>query len=261
MGEIKQTNFRVNEDTADAFRKFCAEHGISQAQGFDHLLEMAKLEQEKAAIPERKTEIEDFECNINKLLAAYRHSLEINANAEQRVQERFTADISRRDRELNELKAEIDRLKAEKEAAEATATSAVEAKKTAEKNEKIATDQVEAVRKSAADQEQIVTMLKANLAEKEKMLTGYADLVAAEQAAQKKVHELEQALSDAKKDHANEIKVLKKDAEMEQERAVAAKERELSAKIQDAELRAATLLGKLEVLEARIKELTTDEKK
>lgn len=260
MGEIKQTNFRVNEDTADAFRKFCAEHGISQAQGFDHLLEMAKLEQEKNAMPERKTEIEDFECNINKLLAAYRHSLEINANAEQRVQERFTADISRRDRELDELKAELNKLKAEKETAEATAAGAVEAKKIAEKNEKIATDQVDAVNKSAANQEQIITMLKANLAEKEKMLTGYADLVAAEQAAQKKVYELEQALSDAKKDHANEIKALKKDADMEQERAITAKERELSAKIQDAELRAATLLGKLEVLEAQIKELTAEKK-
>ena len=261
MGEIKQTNFRVNEDTADAFRKFCAEHGISQAQGFDHLLEMAKLEQEKSAVPERKTEIDDFECNINKLLATYRHSLEINANAEQRVQERFTADISRRDRELNELKAEIDKLKAEKEAAEATATSAVEAKKAAEKNEKIATDHAEAIKKSAADQERIIAMLNVSVAKKQEKLAGYADLATAEQAAQKKVRELEQELSDIKKDHVNEIKALKKDAEMEQERAITAKERELLAKMQEAELNAARLAGKLEMLEARIKELTTDEKK
>lgn len=260
MGEIKQTNFRVNEDTADAFRKFCAEHGISQAQGFDHLLEMAKLEQEKNAMPERKTEIEDFECNINKLLAAYRHSLEINANAEQRVQERFTADISRRDRELNELKTELDKLKIEKETAEATAASAVEAKKVAEKNEKIATDQAEALKKSADDQERIIAMLNTNLAEKEEKLNGYADLAAAEQTAQKKVHELEQALNDANKDHVNEIKALKKDAEMEQERAITAKERELSVKVQEAELKAARLAGKLEMLEARIKELTTEKK-
>ena len=258
MGEIKQTNFRLDEDAADAFRKYCEEQKISHAKGFDHLLEMIKLEQDKDAMPERKTEIEDFESYINKLLAAYRNSLAVNANAEQRVQERFAADICRRDRELDELKAELNKLKAEKETAEATAAGAVEAKKIAEKNEKIATDQVDAVKKSAANQEQIITMLKANLAEKEKMLTGYADLVAAEQAAQKKVHELEQALSDAKKDHANEIKALKKDAEMEQERAITAKERELSAKIQDAELRAATLLGKLEVLEAQIKELTAE---
>lgn len=260
MGEIKQTNFRLDEDSADAFRKYCEEQKISHAKGFDHLLEMIKLEQDKDAMPERKTEIEDFESYINKLLAAYRNSLAVNANAEQRVQERFAADICRRDRELDELKAELNKLKAEKETAEATAAGAVEAKKIAEKNEKIATDQVDAVKKSAANQEQIITMLKANLAEKEKMLTGYADLVAAEQAAQKKVHELEQALSDAKKDHANEIKALKKDAEMEQERAITAKERELSVKAQEAELKAATLLGKLEVLEAQIKELTTEKK-
>lgn len=251
MGEIKQTNFRLDEDSADAFRKYCEEQKISHAKGFDHLLEMIKLEQDKDAMPERKTEIEDFESYINKLLAAYRNSLAVNANAEQRVQERFAADICRRDRELDELKAELNKLKAEKETAEATAAGAVEAKKIAEKNEKIATDQVDAVKKSAADQEQIITMLKANLAEKEKMLTGYADLVAAEQAAQKKVHELEQALSDAKKDHANEIKVLKKDAEMEQERAVAAKEHELLIKVQEAELKAARLAGKLELLEAQ----------
>jgi hypothetical protein len=261
MGEIKQTNFRLDEESVAVFRQYCEEQKINHAKGFDHLLEMIKIEQSKNAMPERKTEIEDFECNINKLLAAYRHSLEINANAEQRVQERFTADISRRDRELDELKAELNKLKAEKETAEATAAGAVEAKKVAEKNEKIATDQAEALKKSADDQERIIAMLNANLAEKEEKLNGYADLAATEQAAQKKAQELEQELNDAKKDHANEIKTLKKDAEMEQERAVTAKERELSAKIQDAELRAATLLGKLEVLEARIKELTTDEKK
>jgi chromosome segregation ATPase len=260
MGEIKQANFRLDEESVAIFRKYCEEQKINHAKGFDHLLEMIKIEQSKNAMPDRKTDIDDFECNINKLLAAYRHSLEINANAEQRVQERFTADISRRDRELNELKAELDKLKTEKETAEATAASAVEAKKVAEKNEKIATDQAEALKKSADDQERIIAMLNANLAEKEEKLTGYADLVAAEQAAQKKTHELEQALNDANKDHVNEIKALKKDAEMEQERAITAKERELSVKVQEAELKAARLAGKLEMLEARIKELTTEKK-
>lgn len=261
MGEIKQTNFRLDEESVAAFRQYCEEQKINHAKGFDHLLEMIKIEQSKNAMPDRKTDIDDFECHINKLLEAYRHSLEINANAEQRVQERFTADISRRDRELDELKAELDKLKIEKETAEATAASAVEAKKVAEKNEKIATDQAEALKKSADDQERIIAMLNANLAEKEEKLTGYTDLAAAEQAAQKKVHELEQALNDAKKDHVNEIKALKKDAEMEQERAVTAKERELLIKVQEAELNTAKLSGKLEILEARIKELTTEKKK
>lgn len=35
MGEIKQTNFRIDQEAADAFRKFCEENGMNQAQGFD----------------------------------------------------------------------------------------------------------------------------------------------------------------------------------------------------------------------------------
>ena len=260
MGEIKQTNFRLDEDSADAFRKYCEEQKISHAKGFDHLLEMMKLAEAEKENPERKTEIEDFERCINELIAAYRHSLEINANAEKRVQERFVADINRRDRELDERKAELDKLRTEKEAAEATAANAVEAKNIAEKNEKIATDQAEALKKSSDDQDRIIAMLNANLADKEEKLAEYAGLAASEQAAQKKVHELEQALNDAKKEHVNEIATLKKDAEMQQERAVAAKERELLIKVQEAELNTAKLSGKLEILEARIKELTVEKK-
>ena len=107
---------------------------------------------------------------------------------------------------------------------------------------------------NSEDQERIIAMLNVSVAEKQEKLAGYADLATAEQAAQKKVRELEQELSDIKKDHVNEIKALKKDAEMEQERAITAKERELSAKIQEAELKAAKLAGKLELLEAQVKE-------
>lgn len=44
MGEIKQTNFRINAETADAFRKFCEEQGMNQAQGFDHIMQIVELD-------------------------------------------------------------------------------------------------------------------------------------------------------------------------------------------------------------------------
>ena len=50
---------------------------------------------------------------------------------------------------------------------------------------------------------------------------------------------------------------MKKDSELEKERAIAEKERELQAEIQKAELKAAMLSGKLEEKEARIKELSS----
>lgn len=36
--ESKQVNFRIDPDSAEAFRQFCTSHGMNQAQGFDHLM-------------------------------------------------------------------------------------------------------------------------------------------------------------------------------------------------------------------------------
>ena len=69
MGEIKQTNFRINAETADAFRKFCEEQGMNQAQGFDHIMQIVELDRAKGMIPERQIEIEEFELGIRKTLA------------------------------------------------------------------------------------------------------------------------------------------------------------------------------------------------
>ena len=43
MGEIKQANFRIDSDTADAFRAFCEQKGMNQAQGFDHVMQVFEL--------------------------------------------------------------------------------------------------------------------------------------------------------------------------------------------------------------------------
>lgn len=51
MGEIKQANFRIDSDTADAFRAFCEQKGMNQAQGFDHVMQVFELNQAKSSIP------------------------------------------------------------------------------------------------------------------------------------------------------------------------------------------------------------------
>lgn len=256
MSEIKQTNFRINTATADSFRKFCEDQGFNQAQGFDHLMQVLELNRAKDLTPERQTEIEEFECSIKAILAAYLHSLEINTNAEKRIREQFSTDLTRKDRTIDELMKKIDELQADKVAAENAQTNAITAKEIAEKNEKIAIEQAESEKKHSDDQERIITMLNAKLTEAEEKLAGYADLAISEQAAQKKIQELTQSLNDCKKDYAAEIKTLKKDAEIDKERAITEKERELSAHIQAAELKTATLAGKLEIMEKQLQGLT-----
>ena len=59
--ESKQVNFRIDPDSAEAFRLFCTTHGMNQAQGFDHLIQVLELNNAKAATPGRAVEIENFE--------------------------------------------------------------------------------------------------------------------------------------------------------------------------------------------------------
>ena len=53
MAEAKQTNFRIDPETADAFRKFCDDNGYTQAQGFDHLMDVLMMDEAKKAAPDR----------------------------------------------------------------------------------------------------------------------------------------------------------------------------------------------------------------
>ena len=64
MGEIRQTNFRIDTEDAEKFRKFCNAHGMNQAQAFDHIMQVIEMDKAKAAIPERALEIEEFERHL-----------------------------------------------------------------------------------------------------------------------------------------------------------------------------------------------------
>ena len=69
MGEVRQTNFRVDQDTADKFREFCAAAGMNQAQGFDHVMQVLELDRAKEAVPSRATEIEEYEMHVKAIMS------------------------------------------------------------------------------------------------------------------------------------------------------------------------------------------------
>ena len=97
MGDVKQTNFRIDQDSAAVFRKFCEDNGMSQAQGFDHIMQVVELDRAKTAAPGRAVEIEGFEKSVKDIMAAYLNSLEINTAAEARIREQFATDLDRKE--------------------------------------------------------------------------------------------------------------------------------------------------------------------
>lgn len=194
MGEIKQTNFRIDQETADLFRRFCEEQGLNQAQGFDHIMQIVEMDRAKAAAPERLTEIEGFEKSVKDIMAAYLNSIEINKNAEERIREQFASALERKDKTIDDLQAKIDQLSADKNAADQAKAAAEKAQATAEEREKNATEQMDAAKKTAADQERINAMLTGQLADATDKLSGYDDLKKSEANLKAKIEQMQHEL-------------------------------------------------------------------
>ena len=168
--------------------------------------------------------------------------------------------LAEKDQQIEQLKADKAAMKtacdnqiqtavAEKEAAAQAAEKAVKDADTAQK-------QADTASSLAAEKEKINIMLTAKLAEAESKLSGYDDLKASELAAREQIAEFQRKITQMEKDHFAEISGMKKDADIAKERAVTEKEWEMQDKIQTAELEAAKMSGKIEILEARIQELT-----
>lgn len=220
MGEVKQTNFRIDQETADAFRKFCEDNGMNQAQGFDHIMQVVEMDRAKAAAPTRITEIEGFEKSVKDIMAAYLYSIEINQSAEGRIREQFASDLDRKDKTIDDLRAKAEQLQAEKDAAEAAAAEAVKAKDQAEKDAAAAEKVRIAAEKTAEDKQTISDTLAAKLAEAEKKAEGFDDLKAALSASQDAQKAAEQHIKDIQRDATEAAKDAAREAERAKEQAV-----------------------------------------
>lgn len=267
MGDIRQANFRVDQDTADRFRSFCEENGLNQAQGFDHIMQIVELDKAKAVTPDRVTEIESFEKSVKDIMAAYLTSIEINNNAEARIREQFASDLLRKDKTIDELREKIGTLQSEKDEATLARDAAIGAQAQAEERAKTSVEQMEAAKKTASDQERINAMLTAQLADATGKLDGYDALKASESDLSRKLEETMRSIADYKKDAEMALKEAKRDkerelteqktsaeamlkqvqtqAELDKERAVMAKERELSEQLKQSDIEHAASVAKL----------------
>lgn len=209
MGQIKQTNFRIDSEQADLFRQFCEDQGMNQAQGFDHLMEVLALNEAKMKVPERQLEIEEFERHTKAILNAFLTSVALTHDTEKRVYENFRTQLESKESLILDLQNKI----AEKENAALQAASlAADAEKKVKASEESVLDavrKVNAAESRAQDKEEINSMLNAEITKLKNQLEGYDALKASEIALQGRLASAEQNIKD-----------LKKDAEIAKERTV-----------------------------------------
>lgn len=185
------------------------------------------------------------------------------------IRKMFESVSSSRERLLAEKDQKISQLQVEKadlkssyedriQAAIAEKEDALQMAEKAAKEMDSIQKQADTAASLATEKEKINAMLTTRLAEADAKLTGYDDLKTSEKEARENISDLQRKIDQMQKDHAAEIKDLLKDAAIALERAVTEKEREMQDKLQTAELETAKLSGKIEMLEARIKELSAE---
>ena len=275
--ESKQVNFRIDPDSAEAFRQFCTSHGMNQAQGFDHLMQILELNNAKAATPGRIVEIENFERLLKEILSAYINSIELSSNAELRVQEHFRSDLKRKDQTIDELREQIKLMETEKKDSDTATTALREEQKHLQEQAQYAIEQMEAAKKAASDREEMNRILQLQNQELQQTLeheTGQKkNLEQIATQAQQQVREMEnqrledrilladlkRQLSDKDSDTQAMLKQVRMQAELEQERAVIAKEREMQEELRQADRETVRLQAELEQLQLQLTRESTPE--
>ena len=239
--------FRFGSEATAKFKEFCDASGMTQAQGFDHLIQILELNQAKEAVPERLTEIEDFERHAKALTGAYLTSLEINANAEARIREQFQSSLVSKDKTIAELQESNDKLKTELETEKSVHMQFAAETEQARKDK-------QAAEKRAEDIEKINRLLSEKLANAEILANGYSTLKEKDDEKAAKISDLENQIA-AQKASAD-LEMQKQ--ELKLERAVMEKEREMQDQIREACERAARAEALLEQLQGQMQALTAE---
>ena len=284
MGDIKQTNFRIDQESADAFRKFCEENGMNQAQGFDHMLQVLELNRAKAMVPNSAKDIETFEMHVKKIMESYLQSVEDYNTARESAREEFASALTSKDKTIASLQEKVAQLKADKEIAETTAANADRIADQAVKEASVAKDQAGTALKLAEEKDKTIATLADKLAvaegkaiielqkDVENLEAGFErELKASKEEADRTLKSTQEAsdrkVAELKKDHETEIRELKtdmerkisdaqKDAALSCANEVAKKEREMNITIREADKENARLQAQIENLQAKIAELT-----
>lgn len=213
MGDIKQTNFRIDQESADAFRKFCEENGMNQAQGFDHMLQVLELNRAKAMVPNSAKDIETFEMHVKKIMESYLQSVEDYNTARESAREEFASALTSKDKTIASLQEKVAQLKADKEIAETTAANADRIADQAVKEASVAKDQAGTALKLAEEKDKTIATLADKLAVAEGKAEGYDELKKSEEAAKGRIIELQKDVENLEAGFERELKANKEEAD------------------------------------------------
>ena len=233
MAELRPRSFRIDEETAEKFKKICLEAGLNQQEALAKLIESYELQAGKAVLTEKRDEIEVFERYTSILIQKYMSAVKDYQNVKETVRTEFSAQLRSKDELISDLQQQ------KKEAEEAKQQVTADAKKATKEADQLRKDleteqkRCKELEDSLEDKNQLNKALKADKdrleaqvnvlkADQQQMEALRRDLEAAKEAqtaAERKLasereqmqFSLDKALLEADRKHQTEIQALKEE--------------------------------------------------
>lgn len=235
-------SFRITNDVMGRFKELQDEMNLTQDGALKMLVDAYEMEQAKNAIPDRETEISNFQMKANELVEAFLHSLQLNQDAEARIRSEVALQLESKDKVIADLQKQLDETK---EMLTASETVALEAQNVIDTLDRVVKETRESESKALAslkDKEEINSMLAGKIKAAEQQLADYPELKKKLDTVNAELNNAVQAIKDNQKDTA----IAAERAAADKARAVASVERDLEKAHKDEMQR---LYDKIEALQ------------
>lgn len=235
--EVKRTaanvrSFRVTDDVMARFKDIQDEMGLTHDGALKMLVDAYELDQAKNAIPDRETEISNFQMKANELVEAFIYSLQLNQDAEARIRAEIALQMQSKDEAIANYQEQLktaqnslnELLGLEQQLLDTQiAKAGVEREFAAFKEaQELLVKQHE---KQLSDKDSIVSMLTDKLSTAERKAAGFDELQKGRDELLAELQEERQRSKDAQNALNEKIKDLQHKHELDLERALRAAEK------------------------------------
>lgn len=269
--ELKNRSFRISDETTEKFRQLCSGFD-NQNVALDALISAYEVQQAKAVITERQTDISDYDTHLQALQSAFLHSLELNENAESRIRQEFQRQLDSKDQTIQDLQERVKVAELSEQSANEQATAIADEmsslRKYMDNQINNLNNELQTTKKALATAEEQITDKQALLDESHRQLVqaqqGIEKLTEleamartseqAQRTAEQENEHLKAELERQKADFENKIQLMQEKAEIAQEKAVLEERAKATERIQ-------ALVDETKQLYAEITELHKESQK
>lgn len=103
--QLKARSFRLSEEVTNKLKQLC-ENFDNQNAALSAMINAYEVQNAKATIVDRQTDIADYDTHIQAIQSAFLRSLELNENAEQRIRVEFRNLLDSKDKMIMQLQAD-----------------------------------------------------------------------------------------------------------------------------------------------------------